>query len=66
MHAGRWEQATCLGFESGVRDFRREAGAWNMDIGFTSNVQFVGFVRYHRKCGDKYNDLANKFWICFY
>jgi NAD-dependent SIR2 family protein deacetylase len=38
--------STCLGFESGVRDFRREAGAWNMIIGFTSNVQLVGFTTF--------------------
>jgi hypothetical protein len=36
--------STCLGFQSGVRDFRREAGAWNMVIVFTSNVQLAGFV----------------------
>jgi hypothetical protein len=36
--------SSCLGFESGVRDFRREAGAWNMVIGFTTKVQLVGFV----------------------
>jgi hypothetical protein len=38
--------STCLGFESGIRDFRREAGAWNMIIGFTSNVQLVGFTTF--------------------
>lgn len=34
--------SSCLGFKTGVRDFRREAGAWNMVVGFTLNVQLGG------------------------
>jgi hypothetical protein len=34
----------CLGFQTGVRDFRREAGAWNMVVGFTSKMQLARFV----------------------
>jgi len=34
--------STCLGFQTGVRDFRREAGAWNMMEWLTSRVQFGG------------------------
>jgi hypothetical protein len=45
-HPGRVGARTpsCLGFESGVRDFRWEHGAENMGVGFISNVQLVGFV----------------------
>jgi hypothetical protein len=35
--------STCLGFKSGVRDFRRDAGAWIMVAVFNSKVQLVGF-----------------------
>ena len=36
--------SSCLGFESGVRDFRRGTGAWNMVEGFAFIVQLAGFV----------------------
>jgi NAD-dependent SIR2 family protein deacetylase len=48
----------CLGFESGVGDFRREAGAWNMVVGLTSKVQLakrISFVNVDWKKGDKNN-----------
>jgi hypothetical protein len=44
MSVSMGKASTCLGIHSGVRDFRREAGAWNMDVIFTSNVQFARFV----------------------
>lgn len=36
--------SSCLGIDSGVRDFRREAGAWNMDVVFTSIVQLARVI----------------------
>ena len=33
----------CLGIHSGVRDFRREAGTWNMVAVFTSKEQLAEF-----------------------
>ena len=57
--------STCLGFQSGVRDFRREAGAWNMEAGFPTDVQLVGFLIYCRSYGDIYNGRVNNDWKCF-
>ena len=37
----RGKKNTCLGFQTGVGDFRWDAGAWNMEIRFTLNVQLV-------------------------
>jgi len=39
----RWTRRACLGFKPGVRDFRREAGTWNMVAVSTSKVQLEGF-----------------------
>ena len=36
--------SSCLGIDSGVRDFRRGYGTENMVVGFTSNVQLAGFM----------------------
>jgi hypothetical protein len=38
--------SSCLGIDSGVGDFRWEAGAWNMVVGIISNVQLAGFVTF--------------------
>ena len=44
MYASMGTGSTCLGFQTGVRDFRREAGTWNMVFVFTSTVEFVRYV----------------------
>jgi len=36
--------SSCLGFESGVRDFRRGTGTRNMVVVFTSMVQLARFL----------------------
>ena len=43
-----WEffSSSCLVFQYGVRDFRREPGAWNMGVGFISDVQLAGSVTF--------------------
>jgi len=46
----------CLGIDSGVRDFRWDAGAWNMVVGFAFNVQLVGFVTF---IGNSFEQLLN-------
>jgi len=38
--------SSCLGFESGVRDFRWGTGAVNMVVEFISKVQLAGFVTF--------------------
>ncbi len=43
MHNHKVARA-CLGIDSGVGDFSRDAGAWNMGVGFPSIVQLAGFV----------------------
>ena len=43
MHTHKVARA-CLGFQPGVRDFRRDAGAWNMEVVFTSKVQLARFL----------------------
>ena len=34
MHASMGTASSCLGFQSGVRDFRRDAGTWSMEYQF--------------------------------
>ena len=46
MHASMGTASSCLGFQSGVRDFRWEPGAWNMVVGFTTKLQLVRFVAF--------------------
>jgi NAD-dependent SIR2 family protein deacetylase len=54
----------CLGFQTGVRDFRREAGAWNMVEKAKSNVQLAGSVTFLREPESRLNGIVlYKFWM---
>ena len=47
-YCGVVRPSSCLGIDSGVRDFRRGTGAWNMVQGFTTisrHGRFVSFVK---------------------